>query len=130
MDKNEINSIASRLTIQKVKLDDIMPELDGKIFVKVMTAKERNEYNSSIMTIEEDEDGEIRVKPNAENREAKLAVRIICDEAGNRLFEDKEIDKLSAWNSILMDRVFEAGSELNKMDIKSLEKNSNSVPTE
>lgn len=129
MDVNEINNIASKLPIKKVPLPDF-PELDGKIFVKVMTGEEKNAYQMTKFKWETDNDGENKVIPTPENASAQLAVRTMCDETGKRLYQDKDLLTVAKWNSLLLDAINAVSEEINKLNIEETEKNSVSVPTE
>lgn len=56
----------------------------------------------------------------------------ICDEQGNRLFQENELEMIAQMSSIVVDRLSEEIFKLNGLDkskIEELEKNSESAPS-
>lgn len=130
MDLNELNTLAAKLPVKKVDLSKTFPDLDGKIYVRVMTGEEKNAYQLTKFKWQTDDDGESHVVPTPENASAQLAVRALCDSNGVRLYQDKDIEQVARWNSLLLDEITASANEINKLDIEQAEKNSKSVQTE
>ena len=109
---------------QILKSDDLktelieVPEWGGKIYVRTMTGKERDAFES--LFLKSNKDGSI------DNVRATLAAMTICDEKGERLFKDAEIKELGKKNAAALNRIFAASQKLNKLteeDVKELTKN-------
>ena len=62
-----------------------VPEWGGEIWVRAMTATERDKFEADLT-----ERRGSKVEVNMANTRAKLCAKVICDEAGNRLFSDSE----------------------------------------
>lgn len=89
-----------------------VPEWGGEIYVNLMSGTERDSFEQSCIV-----DG----KASLANSRARLAVRCITDEAGNRLFADSDADALGAKSGTALDRVGQVAQRLNKMGDKYLE---------
>ncbi len=111
------------LHAQDVLTEEVdVPEWGGKVKVKMMTGTERDSFEQSIMKT----DGKDIVRDMA-NMRAKLLVRTICDDAGKRIFTDKDIDLIGGKAAASLEKVFEAAQRLNKLsnaDTENMEKNS------
>ena len=85
-----------------------VPEWHGTVRVKTMTGMEREAFEGSLW----DRSGETPIyKP--EHFRAKLLSKCIVDEKGERLFSDKDIEKLSGKSAKALDRLFDAAQEIN-----------------
>lgn len=101
-----------------------VPEWDGEVYVRTMTGAERDAFEQSLIIS--------KGKIDLVNVRAKLCALAICDENGNRLFSDLEIEQLGQKSAVALDRIFEVTQRLNKIgteDIEELEKNSSSIPS-
>lgn len=101
-----------------------VPEWNGEVYIRTMTGTERDQFEQSL-AISKD-------KLNLANIRARLCALAICDEDGNRLFTDSEIEALGQKSAAALDRIFEVAQRLNKIgakDIEDLEKNSGSIPS-
>ena len=110
---------AEDLRKQKVAI----PEWGGDLFVREMTAKERDDYRRDL------DSG----KDKLTGASALLAVRVIVNDKNERLFEDKDAPELAKKSASALDKVLEAAlslSGLNAQDIEELEKNSESGQSE
>jgi hypothetical protein len=109
------------LSSQDLETEEVeVPEWNGSVFIKGMTGTERDAFEQSIV------DGK---KTNLVNIRSKLLVKCICDENGERLFDEKDVDVLGAKSAAALDRLFEVAQGLNGMsasDVESMEKNSGS----
>jgi hypothetical protein len=108
----------SSLRIEKVNLGD-----DDFVFVREMTASERDDYELSLLNNTTSGQPE----KNMKDFRAKFCVRVICDEQGNRILKDRDIEKFSQnFSSSNMKLVFNKAKELNNIldeEIKDTEKN-------
>ena len=112
---------------EPIELAKWWPELGGvKLFVQSMSAADRSRYEASM---DFDAAGNARDRHNIQ---AKLAVRVLIDEDGNRIFGDDDLDAISAKNSGAIQHIFNVGADLNGLTLKALreqEKNLRSAPT-
>lgn len=117
---------AKDLTKEKV----MVPEWIGKeqapeeafVFVRCLTGTERDKFESEIV-----QSRGKSLDVNMQNLRAKLLVRTIVDEEGNRLFTDTDINELGAKNASVLDKLFSIAqrlSGLTKEDVEDLTKNS------
>ena len=91
-----------------------VPEWGGDVYVRVMTAAERDLWESELY--------EARQKGlPLKNVRARLAVRVLVDENGQRLFSDDDAAALGAKSGRALDRIFEAASRLNRLGIEDME---------
>ena len=114
------------LSIRDIKIEELyVPEWNDSIFIKTMTAEERDKFEESIFI----RDGGKR-KTDLFGLRAKMCAFVICDEKGNRLFTEKEVEALSQKNANALTRIFEKAQELaaiGENDVAELSKNSKSV---
>jgi len=104
---------ANDLTKEKVEV----PEWSGHLFVRVMPGYARDAWEAHVFLSQEDAGKRMK------NLRARLIAATACDEQGNLLFNEKQIEALGKKSSKAMDRVFEAASRLNgltKEDVDSL----------
>ena len=84
--------------------DDLMteevfiPQWNGKVKIRGITASERDELEASIFTDEG--------KPIKKNFRAKIVALALCDERGNRIFSDADIEALGKKNGAAINLVF------------------------
>lgn len=96
-------------------------EWDGEVTIRGLTGSERDEFEAQIFTGE----GKNR-KFNHSNLRARLLTLTICDEAGNRIFSDADVEKLGKKSSKIMDKLFAIAqrlSGLGEKDVAELLKN-------
>lgn len=97
-----------------------IPEWDCDIWIKIMTGAERDAWEISCS----DKKGNTRG-----NFRARLAAKVICDEQGNLLFKDNDVNALSQKSASALGRIFNLATDKNEIsedDIEELEKNSES----
>jgi hypothetical protein len=70
-----------------------VPEWGGDVWVRCMTATERDEWEASVVTM--DNKGQ-NPKADLRNIRAKLVVRCVIDEAGVRVFGEEDTVALGA----------------------------------
>ena len=95
-----------------------VPEWGGSVFVRVMSAGERDNFEESSVN----RDG----TPNLVNYRARFAAMVICDHEGTPQFTPEDVSALALKNANALDRILEAGLRVNalaKDSIEALEKN-------
>ena len=93
-----------------------VPEWGGDVWVRALTASERDALELSVT-------GD---KGTMQNLRARLAVLVLVDEKGARLFSDGEAAALGAKSAAALDRVFTVGQKINALseeDVEGLVKN-------
>lgn len=110
------------LAVEDIKREQVpVPEWGGDVFVRGLTGTERDAFETSLWT----GDGEGK-KFKAENIRAKLLVRSLVDESGQRLFRDEDEAALGGRNAAVLDRLFDVAqrlSGLGKKDVENAVKN-------
>ena len=108
-----------------------VPEWGGHLFVRTMSAGERDAYEAE--TYDLSKGGKSNdAKTMMANARARLLVRTLVDEEGTRLFEDSDVEALGQKSGQIVDRVFTVASKLNGLsaaDVDELVGNSKSGPT-
>lgn len=78
-----------------------VPEWGGDVFIKTISGVDRDRF----------EDGYSEQK--MKNFRSRFLVLTLCDEKGDRLFTDAEVEELSKKSSIVLNRLFEKAWSLN-----------------
>lgn len=92
-----------------------MPEWDGHVFVRPMTAGERDTFDLVVTQ----KRGQAKIR-------ALLCALCAVDAKGKRLFNVDDVDALDGKSAAPMDRIFQKVRQINKLfveDIKAAEKN-------
>jgi len=101
------------------KLETVpVPEWGGDVTIRMMSANERDQWEQEMFN----PDGSVK----SDKAATLLAVRVITDGDGKRLFADEDIDILGAKSTAALNRIFVAAKRLNKLtlaDVEDLEKN-------
>lgn len=100
-----------------------VPEWGGDVYISVMTGMERDVYESELV------DGK---RVNYHNIRARMLVRCLTDENGDRLFSDDDIRKLGDKSGAVLDRLWDKARTVNGMsqkDVDELAGNSEGVPS-
>lgn len=102
----------SNLKIEKVDLGE-----GNFVFVKQMTARERDKWQASMVKQKSNEKGELEGFENdLTDFSSKLAVFTVCDANGVLLFSENDIDSLATSISAkMLGIIVEAASVLNKV---------------
>lgn len=115
------------LQAQDLRTEEVpVPEWGGSVLVRGMTGAERDAFEASIVEMHGKNS-----QVNMANVRAKLAARTIVDEAGERLFTEKDIEALGKKNATALQRIFEVAQRLSgigQADIEELVKNSTGGP--
>lgn len=90
------------------KHEDVhVPEWDGTVRVRGLSGEDRDAYEAEFV--------DAKGKPAAQrlrNIRAKLLVKCLVDEDGNRLFADNQAKALGAKNGAVVDRLFDVARRL------------------
>lgn len=93
-----------------VKLDKVnVPEWGGDVFIKTITGLDRDRF----------EDGYSEQK--MKNFRSRFLVLTLCDEKGERLFTDAEVEELGRKSSLVLNRLFEKAWSLNAFTNEAIE---------
>ena len=111
------------LAIKDITVEEFhVPEWGGSIYLKALTAAEYDAFSADVSTTRKD--------GGLSEMRAKLCAFSICDEAGNRLFSEREVDVLNKKNAAAITRIFLRAQELSGLGVDSVQemiKNSKSV---
>lgn len=102
-----------------------VPEWGGAVRIRGLTGEERDAFEAEIAG--EDE------TPNLENFRARLLVRTLVDEAGDRLFGDLAVAELGRKSARVLQRLFDVAAELSGIGedvVEELEGNSPAAPSD
>ena len=99
------------LAAKDTKLSDPVPvpEWGGDVFVKTLTGTERDAF--------EDAYAENKMKAFR----CRFLVLTLCDDAGQRLFEDGDVGELGQKSSVVINRLFEAAWKHNAFTNEAVE---------
>lgn len=101
------------------KADDLpvedvdVPEWGGVVRVRGLTGKERDRFEFKMAAARKD--------PASAQVRAEIVGRCIVDEDGDRVFSDRDIDRLGDKSGEALDRVFEKVRELSGMGDDAVE---------
>jgi len=88
-----------------------VPEWGGSVRIKTMSAKDRQQFQSSIST-----KGKV-----ADDFMERLIICCLVDDKGKQIFEQADIKLLSDKSSVAINKIFSAAVELNGMTDKSVD---------
>jgi len=95
-----------------------IPEWGGSVRVRALTAGERDAFELEMR--------DSRTNGHSPNVRGALAVKVLVDEQGRRLFEDHDAATLAALDARPLDRIFTVAARLSGItrdDVDELEKN-------
>jgi hypothetical protein len=90
-----------------------VPEWGGKVIVRMMTGRERDAFEASVMLAGK--------KPNYDNLRARLVALTVIDEEGNRLFSEKDIEWLGQKSAAALEKIFDVSQRLNAIREQDVE---------
>lgn len=112
------------LRARDVKIEQVdVPEWGGSVYVRSITAAERGQIEEAAAKFKESKGKD----SFARTFTVRFASMAICDENGNRLFDDKDIALLQQKNAAAIARIAEVAQRLSgfsAQDMEELEKNS------
>lgn len=103
-----------------------VPEWKCEVLVKSISAAERDEFEQQIVEMRQ-AGKKAQVSFNRTNIRARLVVKAVVNEQGERVFSDDQSDMLGHKNAAAIDRIYSVASRLagiSKEDEEALEKNS------
>lgn len=106
-----------------------VPEWGGFVYVRVISGKTRDAFEFRIAS-EGAASKKAKKEYNPPNIRARLVSLTACDEKGQLLFSEEDIQKLGELSCAALDRVFSKASEINalsKKDVEDLTKNSDAA---
>lgn len=83
-----------------------VPEWGGDVWIKAMTAGERDDFEANHRALKDAGKDPLR------HLRARLACATVCDEEGNLLFAESDIDALSEHPASALDRIADLAMEL------------------
>lgn len=92
-----------------------VPEWGGKVYVRGLTAAERDRYDRDLVSI--DRKGNTSIG-RLENIRALLAVRCMVNEDGTRVFKDTQARDLGEKSSVAIGRVWAVATRLSGMNVE------------
>jgi hypothetical protein len=101
-----------------------VPEWGGVVYLKALTARERDAYEISCLKTNRQGKREF----DGRNVRAKLASLTLVDESGARLFSEEDMNALGRKSAKALDRIFDKATDMNGLserDREALEGNSN-----
>lgn len=106
-----------------------VPEWGGSVIVQGLSAYDKDEFEQSIYRPGQPATpgGNAPLVRDLSNLRAKLVVRCVVDEEGNRLFGDGDAEALGKKSAAAVDRLFAVAQRLSALtdaDVRTLEKNS------
>jgi hypothetical protein len=110
----------------------LVPEWGGAVRVRGLTGKERDDYEGGIMVSRRNpKTGDLTQEMNLANVRARLVVRSVVDEAGQRVFTDEDAEALGGKSAHAVSRIFDVAQRLSGMrpeDLKELVGKSEATP--
>lgn len=105
------------LAAKDVKLDGpvMVPEWSGEVFIKTLSGTERDAFEESYAS------------DKMRNFRSRFLVLTLCDESGERLFADNEVEQLGKKSAIVINRLFDKAWAVNAFrteDVEALGKDS------
>lgn len=92
-----------------------VPEWGGHVYIRTMGGDERDLFEQSFL----DERG--KRKRVVANIRAGLLARTLCDQAGARLFNDKQVAQLGRKNGVVLERLFLVAQRVNGLSDEDIE---------
>ena len=112
------------LNSDDIKTEDVLvKEWGGTVTIKMMSGKERDAFEASVIKM--GNDGSVNSQGNV--RAKLVALSIIDPDTKNLMFSVADIEALGTKSAAALDRVFGAAQKLSKVsskDVDELEKNS------
>jgi len=90
-----------------------LPELGGKIFLRVISSRERDAIEQEISNA--------KGTANLQNIRAKMVIRAVSDADGKRVFSDADADLVGDMPAPLVGKIFDAACKHNGMTGEAVE---------
>lgn len=95
-----------------VRKEEVEIEGYGKVYIRVLKARDRDNYEGAIAGGD---------KFNFDNFRSKLVALCFCDEKGVRIFTDAEVHLLGELPADIVNKLFTVAQELNGFTTKAVE---------
>jgi len=120
MDENETAPSAPKLLTREEILAKTtlrselvpVPEWGGSVRVRELTGAERDQYEASLVKMQE---GGKSTNLTMDNARARLASLSIVDPSGARIFTEADVQRLGQLSASALDRVFDVAGRLSKI---------------
>jgi hypothetical protein len=96
-----------------------VPEWGGSVIVRGLTAAETDDYELS--SVVERAKGSKDAVISLANLRARLVVRAVVNEAGERLFSDDDAERLGRMSGLAVGRIFPTAQRLSGLSRKAME---------
>lgn len=110
------------LAANDTKLDKVhVQEWGDDVYIKTLSGTERDAFEEAYTT------------EKMKNFRSRFLVLTLCDDKGERLFTDEEVDALGAKSAAVINKIFEKAWALNAFrneDVEALGKDSKTVQSE
>jgi len=109
------------------------PEWGGYVYVKALTAAERDAWENSMFEIKQKHGQAPEMVPKRENTRARFCAVSMVDESGTLLFSAADVVALGSKSAKALDRVFGVAQRLSGLsndDMDTLEKNLSTTQTD
>jgi hypothetical protein len=109
-----------------------VPEWGGEVLVRGLSGLDRDAYEASIQQIRPKPDGSKEIVFVRDNARARLLVKCLVDDQGNRLFKDSDAPALGKKNGAIIDKLYDVAAELSGMgdaNEAEIEGNSDAAPS-
>lgn len=107
--RDQILAAARNAKIERDKLN--IPELGGEVYVRGMSGKERDDFEESLRIRKGRKAGQSDLK----NFRARLAVKVIVNEQGERTLTDEDASIFGQMPAGVLDRIISRCTELSGM---------------
>ena len=101
-----------------------VPEWGGTVYVRPMSAGERDRWEGEIL--ERTEKRKESIVKATENMRAEFLSKCLCDQTGELLFGQEDMEALAGRSYLAIDRAYEVAQSVNGLtdaDVAELEKN-------
>lgn len=136
MSKNNIVILSKEAILSADDLEKELvevPQWGGAVYVRALTGAERDAFEQSMVemrTVRQGRKQETVREMRLQNIRARLCALTICDEEGNRLFTDADVQALGRKSASALNRVFQVAQRLSGLtdeDVEELAGNSDEI---
>jgi len=136
MSKNKVVILSKEAILSADDLEKELvevPEWGGAVYVRALTGAERDAFEQSMVemrTVRQGRRQETVREMRLQNIRARLCALTICDEEGNRLFTDADVQALGRKSASALNRVFQVAQRLSGLtdeDVEELAGNSDEI---
>jgi len=93
-----------------------VPEWGATVYVREMTGKERDEYESNLI-----DKKDMPIKERLRNMRAQLVVLCTVDEDGQRIFSDDDVEAVGNKSAKALNRIVDAAQNMNQLSDRDIE---------